>query len=57
MKVFAIIDGSAQNRNEPTIMTVRIGVLNDERGEERVERHRTGSRTPLVAAFTAYMKL
>ena len=27
MKVFAIIDGSDQNRNEPMMMTVRIGVL------------------------------
>src|SRR5580700_5586232 len=28
MKVLAIIDGSAQNRNEPMITMVRIGVLN-----------------------------
>ena len=27
MKVFAIIDGSDQNRNEPMMMMVRIGVL------------------------------
>src|ERR1700681_4013496 len=28
MNVFAIIDGNDQNRNEPMMMTVRIGVLN-----------------------------
>ena len=28
MKVFAIMDGSDQNRNDPMMMIVRIGVLN-----------------------------